>query len=118
MEITERQTNIIEPFSQEKRACKTMWQESVKHNLGFFFLPQDKLNALSEWCGTNDTKQDNMNILHAPIAEKYQRKAGEQWNLSEVKSTLRALTEISSLLRFVINRAESLLIYGFNMTHS
>lgn len=43
-----------------------------------FFLPQDKLKALSEWCGTNDTKQDNMNILHAPIAEKYQRKAGEQ----------------------------------------
>lgn len=56
MEIMERQTNIIEPFSQGKHACKTMEQESVKHNLGFFW-PQDKLNALSEWCGINDTKQ-------------------------------------------------------------
>lgn len=45
-------------------------RKSVKYNLGFF-LPHDKPNALSEWCGTIDTKQRiKYNILHAPIAEK------------------------------------------------
>lgn len=56
------------------------------------FLPQNKPNALSEWCVSIDTKQRIIcNILCVPMAKKYQRKPGEQWNLFEVKFILKAL---------------------------